>query len=61
MARCGALVTLAADALSAQPASAGRLGAMRFFFHYELPKIGAWLQVVSTRDAPCASLAPEAF
>ena len=56
-----ALATLAADAALAQPASMGRMGAMRFFFHYELPKIGAWLQVVSTRDATCASFPEEAF
>lgn len=56
-----ALVTLAADAALAEPASVGRMGAMRFFFHYELPKIGAWLQVVSTRDATCASFPEEAF
>jgi len=37
------------------------MGAMRFFFHYELPKIGAWLQVVSARDATCASFPEEAF
>lgn len=56
-----ALATLAADAALAQPASVGRMGAMRFFFHYELPKIGAWLQVVSARDATCASFPEEAF
>ena len=32
-----ALATLAADAALAQPASVGRMGAMRYFFHYELP------------------------
>ena len=32
-----------------------------FFFHYELPKIGAWLQVVSTRDATCAQMPEDAF
>jgi butyryl-CoA dehydrogenase len=39
----------------------GRVGAMRFFFHYELPKIGAWLKVVSARDLTCASLPEQAF
>ncbi|MDD2180048.1 acyl-CoA dehydrogenase [Acidovorax sp. D2M1] len=56
-----ALATLAADTALAQPTSVGRMGAMRFFFHYELPKIGAWLQVVSARDATCASFPEEAF
>ena len=49
------------DAALAQPASVGRMGSMRYFFHYELPKIGAWLQVVSTRDATCASFPEDAF
>ena len=38
-----------------------RLAACRFFFHYELPKMGAWLQVVSTRDMTCADLPEAAF
>lgn len=56
-----ALATLQADAAQAQTASVGRMGAMRFFFHYELPKIGAWLQVVSSRDPTCATFPEEAF
>ena len=43
------------------PANQGKLAAMRYFFHYELPKIGAWLAVVQTRDATCATLAEDAF
>jgi butyryl-CoA dehydrogenase len=31
----------------------GKLAAMRYFFRYELPRIGAWLQVVETRDDTC--------
>jgi butyryl-CoA dehydrogenase len=56
-----ALATLRADAPLARAESVGRMGAARFFFHYELPKIGAWLQVVSTRDATCATLPEDAF
>ena len=41
--------------------SAGRLGACRYFFNYELPKIGAWLRVVNTRDQTCAELPEDAF
>ena len=37
------------------------MGAMQFFFHYELPKIGAWLQVVSARDSTCAAFPEDAF
>ena len=33
----------------------------RFFFHYELPKIGAWLNVVESRDPTCTALPEEAF
>lgn len=54
-------VTLAALATPVGPARDGRLAACRFFFHYELPKIGAWLQVVSRRDMTCAELAEDAF
>ncbi|GKT24621.1 acyl-CoA dehydrogenase [Acidovorax sp. SUPP3334] len=56
-----ALATLRTDAAQAAPASVGRLGAARYFFHYELPKIGAWLNVVRTRDDTCASLPEDAF
>ena len=54
-------VALTAHASPESPARTGRLAAMRFFFHYELPKIGAWLQVVSSRDATCASMPEDAF
>ena len=54
-------VALAAHAAPESNARTGRLAAMRFFFHYELPKIGAWLQVVSRRDLTCAELPEDAF
>jgi alkylation response protein AidB-like acyl-CoA dehydrogenase len=43
------------------PAQTGRHAAAKFFYHYELPKIDAWLQVVSNRDMTCANLAEDAF
>ena len=43
------------------PAAQGRRAACRYFFRYELPKIGAWLAVVSSRDPTCADLPEEAF
>jgi alkylation response protein AidB-like acyl-CoA dehydrogenase len=46
---------------SSDATAQGRLAAARFFFHYELPKIGAWLRVVETRDQTCAELAEDAF
>ena len=54
-------VALTAQASPEAPARTGRLAAMRYFFHYELPKIGAWLSVVSSRDQTCAELPEEAF
>ncbi|WP_137891405.1 acyl-CoA dehydrogenase [Ramlibacter sp. 2FC] len=56
-------VALASQARAAQgdPAHAGRLGAARYFYHYELPKTMAWLKVVETRDPTCAELPEEAF
>ena len=41
-------------------ATQGRLGAERYFYRYELPKIGAWLKVVESCDPTCAELAEEA-
>jgi butyryl-CoA dehydrogenase len=42
-------------------ANLGRRNACQFFFHYELPKIGAWLQVVRQRDTTCADMPESAF
>lgn len=52
---------LALDADAGQPATAGRVGATDYFFNYELPKIGAWLNVVESRDPTCVELPEEAF
>jgi butyryl-CoA dehydrogenase len=56
-----ACTTLAADPAQAHAATVGRLGAARFFFHYELPKVGAWLSVVQSRDMTCATFPEDAF
>ena len=56
-----ALAALAVDASKSRAATVGRIGATRYFYHYELPKISAWLQVVQTRDLTCADLPEEAF
>ncbi|RCW72731.1 acyl-CoA dehydrogenase [Pseudorhodoferax soli] len=42
-------------------AAQGRLAAMRFFYRYELPKIGAWLAVVARCDSTCLDLPEDAF
>ena len=50
----------------AQPAASdvalqgGLLAACRYFFHYELPKVPAWLKVVESRDDTCRNM-PEAW
>jgi len=54
-------VALAAVAGTDATARQGRLLAARFFFRYELPKIGAWLNVVQARDLTCAEFPEEAF
>ncbi len=42
-------------------AAQGRRAALRYFFNHELPKISAWLAVVSSRDATCREMKPEWF
>ncbi|TFZ08214.1 acyl-CoA dehydrogenase [Ramlibacter humi] len=54
-------VLLAVPAGAQDAASIGRVHAARYFFHYELPKLGAWLKVVETRDPTCAETPEEAF
>ena len=42
-------------------ANHGRRQACQYFFNYELPKTGAWLNVVQSRDATCAAMPEDAF
>ena len=51
-------VALAALASTGQPDGfvQGKLQACRYFFHYELPRIDAWLNVVAQRDATCREM-----
>ena len=49
------------DATKSIAFGVGSMGATRYFYHYELPKISAWLAVVSQRDLTCAALPEEAF
>ncbi len=57
LARCA----LTADPQLALAGNQGRVGCTQFFYHYELPKIGAWLNVVANRDMTCAEFPDEAF
>ncbi|HBH39779.1 MAG TPA: acyl-CoA dehydrogenase [Curvibacter sp.] len=54
-------VALAAQAGAADAGKRGRLLSAQYFFRYELPKIGAWLKVVESRDMTCADFPEEAF
>jgi alkylation response protein AidB-like acyl-CoA dehydrogenase len=56
-----ALAALQTDATKSIAATTGKLGALRYFYHYELPKISAWLQVVASRDPTCANFPEDAF
>ncbi|MBU6195536.1 MAG: acyl-CoA dehydrogenase C-terminal domain-containing protein [Burkholderiales bacterium] len=52
-------VALSAPSESAQ--HQGLRAAQRYFFEYELPKIGPWLQVVSARQDVCRTMQDEWF
>jgi butyryl-CoA dehydrogenase len=54
-------VALAIPAGASDADNTGRNAAARYFFHYELPKIDAWLKVVATRDLTCAQVPEDAF
>ena len=49
------------DAAQTVAARAGITAANQYFYHYELPKIDAWLAVVSSRDMTCAATPEDAF
>ena len=49
------------DAALSDVQNVGRMNAARYFFHYELPKIGAWLGVVKSRDMTCAAVSADMF
>jgi butyryl-CoA dehydrogenase len=40
---------------------AGKSRATAYFYHYELPKIGAWLQVAAGCDLTCSEMSEDAF
>lgn len=56
-------VSLAASKIATNSVAtcAGIAKATTYFYHYELPKIDAWVAVVSTRDMTCAHMPEEAF
>ena len=54
-------LSLAVDASKSGANHSGMVGAARYFYLYELPKIDAWLRVVEGRDMTCAHMPEEAF
>ena len=55
------VATLKLNAIKSIASYAGNTGATQYFYHYELPKVAAWLQVVEARDLTCANFPEEAF
>ena len=49
------------NAINSVANKSGKLSATMYFYHYELPKIGAWLNVVQSRDLTCANMSEDAF
>jgi alkylation response protein AidB-like acyl-CoA dehydrogenase len=56
-----ALTVQAQDAALSVAANVGRMRALAYFYHYELPKTAAWLRVVSARDMTCAQMPLDAL
>ena len=56
-----ALTALAHDSEQTLAQTQGKLRATSYFYRYELPKIGAWLAVVSAGDQTCAEMPEAAF
>ena len=55
------LAVLRQDATCSVASCAGRIKAGAHFYHYELAKKWAWLQMVKTADLTCAQMGEEAF
>jgi butyryl-CoA dehydrogenase len=52
---------MAVIAINSEACGAGLTSAGTYFYLYELPKIGAWLQVVERGDMTCAEMPEDAF
>jgi alkylation response protein AidB-like acyl-CoA dehydrogenase len=55
------LTALQNKAPAADSVRLGSIAACQYFYRYELPKIGAWLAVVSRRDDTCTAIPESAF
>lgn len=56
-----ALAALRQNAAVSVASNQGKIRATAHFYHYELPKIGAWLQVVARCDLTCAQVEEDEF
>ncbi len=61
VALCAQAARQAARDPQQQDRLSGTLAAATYFFHYELPRVPAWLGVVESRDSTCRSMASEWF
>jgi butyryl-CoA dehydrogenase len=52
---------MAVIAINSEACGAGLTSAGTYFYRYELPKIGAWLQVVERGDMTCVETPEDAF
>jgi hypothetical protein len=55
------LQDLSSEGAESGQSQRGRMMATQYFYRYELPKIGAWLKVVESRDMTCADIPEDAF
>ena len=61
VALCAQAALTSTDDANERNALQGRLAATTYFFNFEVPRVAAWLSVVSTRDDTCRSMAVEWF
>jgi alkylation response protein AidB-like acyl-CoA dehydrogenase len=54
-------ISVSKNAINKVAAKATNTPATAYFYHYELPKITAWLNVVKSRDLTCANMAEDDF
>jgi alkylation response protein AidB-like acyl-CoA dehydrogenase len=54
-------ISVSKNAINKIAAQAINTPATAYFYHYELPKITAWLNVVKSRDLTCANMAEDDF
>jgi len=61
VALCAQAALTSTDDATERDALRGKLAATTYFFNFELPRVAAWLSVVTTRDDTCRSMAVEWF